>query len=128
MDLNSPHTIAIFVAGIISLIILGFAVVVLISIIRGDIKLTQLVSEPPDPDHPERPPKASLSRFQFLIFTFVIAGLYLVLSLESGSFIDIPESVLVLLGISGGSYLVSKGIGKNGGAKQKDADTEPTGA
>ncbi len=54
--------------------------------------------------------KASLSRFQLLLFTFVIAGLYLILSVEAGDFIEIPQSVLGLLGISGGSYLISKGI------------------
>jgi hypothetical protein len=53
-------------------------------------------------------PKASLARFQFLIFTFVIAGLYLVPSIESGTMIEVPSGALVLLGISGGSYLVSK--------------------
>jgi hypothetical protein len=46
--------------------------------------------------------KASMSRFQMLIFTFVIAGLFLMLSIESGGFVDIPQNVLVLLGISGG--------------------------
>ena len=54
--------------------------------------------------------KASLSRFQFLIFTFVIAVGLLYVIFHSGSFPTIPNSVYVLLGISGGSYLVSKGI------------------
>jgi len=57
------------------------------------------------------------------VFTFVVAGLYLVLSLESGTFVDIPESVLLRLGISGGSYLVSKGIG--GTPNSKKPDTPP---
>ena len=48
-------------------------------------------------------------------FTFVIAGLTLVLTLESGEFPDLGPDVLALLGISGGSYVVSKGIqGKKG--------------
>jgi hypothetical protein len=38
----------------------------------------------------------------------VIAGLYLVPSIESGTMIEVPSGALVLLGISGGSYLVSK--------------------
>lgn len=54
--------------------------------------------------------KASLSRFQFLIFTFVIAIGLLYVIFHSGSFPDIPSSVYILLGISGGSYVVSKGI------------------
>lgn len=60
------------------------------------------------PPAPPEIPKASLSRFQLLIFTFVIAGIYAVLCLESGSFVDIPEHVLWLLGVSGGTYGASK--------------------
>ena len=62
--------------------------------------------------------KASLSRFQFLLFTFVIAGLYVVFCLDTGDFIEIPGSVLALMGISGGSYVVSKGISKGSGEPQ----------
>lgn len=54
--------------------------------------------------------KASLSRFQFLIFTFVIAIGLLYVIFHDNAFPDIPNSVYILLGISGGSYLVSKGI------------------
>ena len=108
----SPQDIAYIFAAAIALIILGFAAVVLYLILSGRIPLVGLLSEPSVPGD-KNGPKASLSRFQFLIFTFVIAGLYLVLSLESGNFVDIPDSVLVLLGISGGSYLISKGVGKN---------------
>jgi hypothetical protein len=64
--------------------------------------------------------KASLSRFQFLIFTFVIAGLYLLLSIEAGTFVDIPTNVLGLLGISGGSFLVSKGMSTSSQKKKVD--------
>lgn len=56
--------------------------------------------------------KASLSRLQALIFTFAVAGLFMVFSLDIGDFVEIPSSVLGLLGISGGTYLVSKGISK----------------
>ena len=84
------------------LVVLGLAVVVLWKVATGAIDLTYLISEPDK--------KASLSRFQFLIFTFVVAGLFLLLSIESGTFVDIPPNVLLLLGISGGSYAVSKGI------------------
>jgi hypothetical protein len=54
--------------------------------------------------------KASMSRLQLLIFTFIIAGLYLTLCFEAGEMIAIPNQVLGILGISGGSYVVSKGI------------------
>ena len=59
------------------------------------------------------PVKASLSRFQFLIFTFVVAGLFLLLSIEAGAFVEVPPTVLGLIGISGGSFIVSKGISSN---------------
>jgi len=58
-----------------------------------------------------RAPKASLSRLQFLVFTFVIAGLYLMLSIQAATFVDIPTNVLGLLGVSAGSYVVSKAMG-----------------
>lgn len=54
--------------------------------------------------------KASLSRFQLLVFTFVTAGLFLVLSIEAGQMVDIPNGVLGLLGISGGSYVTAKAV------------------
>ena len=57
---------------------------------------------------------ASLSRFQFLIFTFVIAGSLLVVVLggsDKPSFpAEIPTGIFGLLGISAGSYAISKGI------------------
>lgn len=65
--------------------------------------------------------QGSLSRFQLLLFTFVIAGLYLVLCIENGQFIDIPGNVLGLLGISGGSFVLSKGIGANSAARKAEA-------
>lgn len=122
----SPQDIAYIFAAVIALIILGFAAMVLYLILRGKIDLAGLLSEPPSPKD-KNGPKASLSRFQFLIFTFVIAGLYLILSLESGNFVDIPDSVLILLGISGGSYLISKGVGKNGqpGGNGSDDSKKP---
>ena len=66
---------------------------------------------------------ASMSRFQLLIFTFVIAlsFLYLVTSPEAKGFPEVPANVLILLGISGSSYLVSKGIDRPNGA-DKPAD------
>jgi hypothetical protein len=97
--------------GIISLILLGFAALILWKIFSNQIRLDGLLAESPAPDQPVADTKASLSRFQFLIFTFVIGGLYLLLSIEAGTFIEIPTNVLVLLGISGGSFLISKAMG-----------------
>jgi hypothetical protein len=56
---------------------------------------------------------ASLSRFQFLIFTFVIAMSLFFVILNHQPYPDypkIPPEILALLGISGGSYVLSKGI------------------
>ncbi len=97
--------------GVIATIILLFALLVLWKIYNGEIKIDGLLTEPPPPGQTVAEAKASLSRFQFLIFTFVVAGLFLLLSIEAGTFVDVPNNVLILLGISGGSYVVSKTIG-----------------
>jgi hypothetical protein len=84
-------------------IVMGTALVVLWLIAMKKIDLSLLLT---DGDST----KASLSRFQFLLFTFVVVGLFLLLSIESGTFVNIPDGVLALMGISAGSYAVSKGI------------------
>lgn len=105
--------------GIIILIVLGFAAIVLLGFARQTIDLTGLIAEPQDPAVPgSTGGKASLSRFQLLLFTFVTAGLFLLLSIEHGAFVEIPETVLGLIGISSGSFLVSKGISKSGTTSQ----------
>jgi len=109
----TPFNIALWGFILLGVIILGFATIVLWKIFTGTIDISALVSEPADPDSKDAKPKGSLSRFQFLIFTFVIAGLYTILCIESGTLIDIPDSVLLLLGISGGSFVISKQIGKS---------------
>ena len=93
----------------------GAAAVILWKLWTGAIDLSGLLAEIPSPSSttPPAPPKASMSRLQFLLFTFVIAGLYLTLSFEAGQFVDMPNQVLGLLGISGASYVVSKGIQKS---------------
>lgn len=116
MTFNSifdPQNISLVVAIIVSLIILVLALSVVRAIWRNDIKLDYLLSESTSQHSASgtiEAPKASLSRFQFLVFTFVIAGLYLVLSLETGTLIDIPESALVLIGISSVTYAAGKAM------------------
>jgi uncharacterized membrane protein YgcG len=79
-----------------------FGMVILVEIIRGNIDLSGLLSEDG---------KASMSRFQLLIFTFVIAlSLFLMVAENGTKFPDIPANVLTLLGISASTYAVSKGI------------------
>ena len=102
----NPQNIALYSFAVISIIVLLFAAMVLWKIYNNTIDLKGLLTEP----GPDGEGKASLSRFQFLIFTFVIAGLFLLLSIEAGTFVEIPNNVLALLGISGVSYLVAKAI------------------
>lgn len=94
----------------------GFVVLALISAIggtlvflmwTGKINLTKVISE--------NDGTGSMSRLQFLIFTFVIAGSVLVLTLETGEFPVLGADVLALLGISGTSYVAAKGIQHSGG-------------
>ena len=117
----NSQTIATIGFGLFSLILLGFAAMVLWKIFWGQISLEGLLTEPPPPGQTINESKASLSRFQFLIFTFVIAGLYLMLSIEAGTFVEIPTNVLGLLGISGGSFLISKAMGP--GTKKNGSET-----
>jgi len=96
--------------------LLAIIIVIILKMVSGTIDLGTLLSESGNN-------KASLSRLQFLIFTFVIAGLYLILSLEAGQLIDVPSSALGLLGISGGSYIVSKGIAAGKGPSKSPETT-----
>lgn len=114
-----PFDLAMLVAIVLSIILLGFGAVILGMIMTGQIDLSDILVE----SNENGSKKASLSRLQFLIFSFVIAGLYLVICVESGTFVDVPPGVLILLGISGGSYVASKGIGK--GMHKSSAPAQP---
>jgi hypothetical protein len=96
------------IAAWIMVIFVGaLAVIILWKIYTNDIDLKKLISE--------QNGDASMSRFQFLIFTFVIAlmWIYLFFCNECKEFPNIPPGVLGLMGISGGTYVVSKGIQKS---------------
>jgi hypothetical protein len=97
------------VCGYIICVLIGLlGLLVIWRIFDGSIDLSELISE--------QNGGASMSRFQFLVFTFVIAFSLFLVIISSGTnghamaFPDIPGTVLSLLGISGSSYLVSKGI------------------
>jgi uncharacterized membrane protein YgcG len=99
--------------GLLTLTFL-FGMSVMVEIIRGNIDLSALLCE--------NGKGASMSRFQLLIFTFVIAlSLFLLVVQNGKEFPKIPPEVLTLLGISASTYAVSKGIqagsqsGQNGG-------------
>jgi hypothetical protein len=53
---------------------------------------------------------ASMSRFQLLLFTFAIAGGYFYLLIENRAFPEVNASAMALLGLSAGTYAISKGI------------------
>jgi hypothetical protein len=104
-------------------IALGFlallGVAVLYYIFTGKIDLSRLISEPSG--------DASMSRFQLLIFTFVIAAsLFLIIASPSPPAFpeNIPQGILILLGISASSYLVSKGIQFSAPEGLRDRDIE----
>lgn len=96
------------VAGWIIVVFVGLlALLILWKIHRDKIDLAFLISEENG--------QASLSRFQFLIFTFVIAMSFFLITVHTNTLPMVPEGVWALLGISGGSYVISKGIQKSGG-------------
>jgi hypothetical protein len=96
--------------GIVLCVLVGLLGLLVLRLIwNGTIDLSRLISEPNG--------DASMSRFQFLIFTFVIS-LSLFLVIVAGKNGDgkpafpesIPGGILTLLGISGSSYAVGKAI------------------
>lgn len=99
-----------WVGALAAWVALGFlgliGVAILYYVFTGRINLSGLISEPTG--------DASMSRFQLLVFTFVIAAsLFLIIASTTPSPQfpkDIPNGILMLLGISASSYLVSKGI------------------
>ena len=108
----------VFVGVLIVEIFIGVAgSIILWRMVDGTINLGKLISEPDGSG-------ASLSRFQFLVFTFVIAMslLLIVIGQDPPHFpMGISPDVLALLGISGGTYMISKGIQKAGGNADKGA-------
>jgi len=119
------NTIAL-IMGLVIIILIGFlGLIIIYLILKGKIDLSKIISEPNG--------DASLSRFQFLIFTFVIAmSIFLiVVSKNPPAFPEIPVEVLALLGISGGSYIISKGIqtsrdiGLKNGKEVQDHEASP---
>ncbi len=115
------------VAGYALLIIMFVAgMAVLFHLITGKIDLSSLLEEVDG--------GASMSRFQLLIFTFVIAfSLFMIVASKPPSALpEIPNSVILLLGISGSTYAVSKGIhmgnkdgsGSDDGKKRDDGGAD----
>jgi hypothetical protein len=109
---------AIEYGGLIITFLFGF--MILAGIASGSIDISRILEE-------KGSKGASMSRFQLLIFTFVIAISLFLIVVNTGQFpTQIPPEVLTLLGISATTYAVSKGIsagsqsngGQNGGSDQ----------
>src|SRR6202023_811336 len=90
---------------------------VLLYMAGGEIDLAMLLSESKGTDAQGNPLYgASMSRFQLLIFTVVIALSLLMIIIANGAtkFPAVPSEILVLLGISASTYAVGKGIQSSG--------------
>lgn len=108
----------IVVGYIILILLFFFGLMVLIAMATGKIDLSLLLSEAGG--------GASISRFQLLLFTLVIAFSLFLLILSNMKFPDIPAGILTLLGISASTYAVSKGIqASNPEMKKKHTDPAP---
>lgn len=96
-------TLALWFGILLAVFLGGLEILILWYVVSGKIDLKMLVSE--------KSGSASLSRFQFLVFTFVIAmSFFLIVATDPTGLPDVPAGVFTLLGISGGSYIISKGI------------------
>ena len=102
--MTSTHLLGLTIGWILTGFIGLLGVMILWKIFKGDIDLNYLISDELG--------WASLSRFQFLVFTFVVSMslFYLIVSSTPPAYPKIPTEILALLGISGGSYVLSKGI------------------
>ena len=89
--------------GIAFMIIMGLlCLMLLIKMWRNEINLCSLLEEANG--------QASMSRFQLLVFTLVVAvGVFLSI-LHTLTLPEIPNSILILLGISASTYATGKAI------------------
>jgi hypothetical protein len=95
---------AIEYAALVITFLFGF--MVLAAIASGKIDISRILEEKGSAGG-----GASMSRFQLLIFTFVVAISLLLIVVNGHDFPkEIPAGVLTLLGISASTYAVSKGI------------------
>ncbi len=78
------------------------AFILLLKISRDEIDLSKLVSEANG--------DASMSRFQLLVFTMIVAFSFFMIVVKTWTLPQIPDSILTLLGISASTYAISKGI------------------
>ena len=84
------------------LLIFLYGVIVLYEMVNGNVDVAELIGESGG--------GASISRFQLLVFTFVIALGIIFLLAKDDKFPDLNANILALVGISASTYAVSKGI------------------
>lgn len=101
--------------------LLAFELIYLIARGKNGIDLSHLVSEPTG--------EASMSRFQLLVFTIVIAlsVFYVTVAPDSTGLPEIPTGILTLLGISASSYAVGKGLQTQRDTTMRQLDKQPPG-
>lgn len=107
---NPPPTtdqikLGLWVGWILTIFLGLLCTTIIVYIWIGRINLNKLISESGG--------DASLARFQLLVFTFVItlSMFYIVVhQTPPQKFPEIPAEILGLLGISGGTYALGKGI------------------
>jgi hypothetical protein len=103
---------------ILACLFLGaLGLIIIFKIFTDKIDLEWLISE--DNGH------ASMSRFQLLIFTFVIAISLVRLVEATDKFPEINNGILTLLGISASTYAVGKSIQKSGTGTEPVAPNTP---
>ena len=98
-------TVEVTFSWIVAILVGLIGLVIVFKMFTDKIDLQRLISESDG--------KGSMARLQFLIFTIVIAGSFFLITVSSNppAFPSkIPGEVLALLGISGGSYVLGKGI------------------
>jgi len=116
--MQNAMTVVADLCEILACLFLGaLSLILLFKIVTDKIDLEWLISE--DNGH------ASMSRFQLLIFTFVIAISFVKLTEQFGKFPVIDNGVLTLLGISASTYAVGKGIQKAGSDRETVAPNAP---
>ncbi len=109
-DPNGKLKLALSYGVLILIFLFGF--MILAAIASGKIDISRLLSEDGG--------GASMSRFQLMIFTFVIALSFFLIVICNCKFPEIRSDVLALLGISATTYGVSKGIQASAGLKGKE--------
>lgn len=110
-DPSQKVVYAVQYAGLVIIFLFGF--MILAGIASGKIDISKILEE-------KGAEGASMSRFQLLIFTFVIALSLFLIVVHTGDFpAKIPPEILTLLGISASTYAVSKGIQNSAGNGNK---------